>query len=146
MTSLFGERDKISLKDVYVKNKHDLFDKMLYAQKATLRQLCCATAFIHDKVLDPNWVAGFVDGEGCFHVGISKNKSRLGQQVLPEFVVVQHIRDIQVLEKLQVFFGYGVVCVNNGDRMAFRVRDFSKLCTTIIPFFERYPLQTKKGP
>ena len=44
--------------------------------------------------LDANWIVGFVDGEGCFHVSINKmHKMTLGLQVLPEFRVVQHHRD-----------------------------------------------------
>jgi hypothetical protein len=43
--------------------------------------------------LDAQWIAGFVDGEGCFHIGINQNKDMLlGYQVLPEFVVTQHKR------------------------------------------------------
>ena len=41
--------------------------------------------------LNAQWIVGFVDGEGCFHVGINQNKEmKLGVQVLPEFTVVQH--------------------------------------------------------
>lgn len=102
--------------------------------------------FGENKTLDPKWIVGFVDGEGCFHVGISKNnKSCLGQQVLPEFTIVQHSRDIQILEKLQKYFGCGVVRVNHGDRMAYRVRALSNLITIIIPFFAKYTLQRKKS-
>jgi hypothetical protein len=43
--------------------------------------------------LSPDWVVGFVDGEGCFHVSITRHPSmKIGYQVLPEFVVVQHRR------------------------------------------------------
>ena len=55
--------------------------------------------------LHPRWVVGFVDGEGCFHIGISKHTSmKDGVQVLPEFVVTQHKRDVQVLYGLKAFF------------------------------------------
>ena len=37
--------------------------------------------------LSAEWVVGFVDGEGCFFVGINRQPSmKLGWQVLPEFV------------------------------------------------------------
>ena len=46
--------------------------------------------------LDASWIAGFVDGEGCFHVALNRQmKMTLGWQVLPEFRVVQHQRDEQ---------------------------------------------------
>ncbi|HEX7079988.1 MAG TPA: LAGLIDADG family homing endonuclease, partial [Gammaproteobacteria bacterium] len=45
--------------------------------------------------LDAQWITGFVDGEGCFHVGINPHKEMTaGFQVLPEFTVVQHERDV----------------------------------------------------
>ena len=44
--------------------------------------------------LNAQWIVGFVDGEGYFHIGINKNESmKLGVQVLPDFHVVQHERD-----------------------------------------------------
>jgi len=90
-------------------------------------------------------VAGFVDGEGCFFVGINRHpEMTLGFQVLPEFTVVQHQRDIQLLHALKQFFGCGVVRVNHGDRMAYRVRKLEHLKERIIPFFVAHPLHSKK--
>ena len=95
--------------------------------------------------LDAQWVVGFVDGEGCFHVGINPHKSmKCGYQVLPEFTVVQHERDVQVLHGLKKYFGCGVVRSNHGDRMAYRVRGQKHLSERIVPFFVKHPLKTKK--
>jgi len=96
--------------------------------------------------LEAQWIVGFVDGEGCFHVGINKHPDmKVGYQVLPEFTVVQHERDIQVLHALKSYFGCGVVRSNHGDRMAYRVRGQQHLLQHIIPFFEKHKLKTKKG-
>lgn len=96
--------------------------------------------------LDAQWITGFVDGEGCFHVGINANaEMTVGFQVLPEFTVVQHERDVQVLHALKAYFGCGVVRVNHGDRMAFRVRSKEHLLKNIVPFFIEHPLKTKKN-
>jgi hypothetical protein len=95
--------------------------------------------------LEPQWIVGFVDGEGCFYVGINENSEmNAGHQVLPEFTVVQHERDVQVLHALKAYFGCGVVRTNHGDRMAYRVRGQEHLLQYIIPFFEKHPLKTKK--
>ena len=96
--------------------------------------------------LEAQWIVGFVDGEGCFHVGINKHPDmKVGYQVLPEFTVVQHERDIQILHALKSYFGCGVVRSNHGDRMAYRVRGQQHLLQHIIPFFEKHKLKTKKG-
>jgi hypothetical protein len=95
--------------------------------------------------LEPQWVVGFVDGEGCFHVGINEHADMTSRyQVLPEFTVVQHERDAQALHALKAFFGCGVVRKNHGDRLAYRVRSKEHLLQRIIPFFEQHELKTKK--
>ena len=96
--------------------------------------------------LHAEWITGFVDGEGCFYVGITAHaEMSAGYQVLPEFTVVQHERDVQVLYALKAYFGCGVVRVNHGDRMAYRVRKSKDLLEIIVPFFMKHPLKTKKN-
>ena len=94
--------------------------------------------------LDPEWVVGFVDGEGCFFVGIQRNPTvKIGFQVIPEFRVVQHKRDIDVLYGLKSFFGFGRVCQNHDDRWEYRVRRFEQLLE-VARFFTKHQLKTKK--
>ena len=95
--------------------------------------------------MEAQWVVGFVDGEGCFFVGINPHPEMTSRfQVLPEFTVVQHQRDIQLLHALKQFFGCGVVRRNHGDRMAYRVRALDHLSEKIAPFFDQHPLKSKK--
>lgn len=94
--------------------------------------------------LSADWVVGFVDGEGCFFVGINRQPSmKIGWQVLPEFRVVQHERDVAILERLQEFFGSGQVTVNHGDRKELRIRGLQQL-TEVVRFFKQHPLRTVK--
>jgi hypothetical protein len=96
--------------------------------------------------LDANWVVGFTDGEGCFYVGINTHPDmKTGFQVRPEFTVVQHQRDVQLLHALKAFFGCGVVRKNHDDRMAYRVRSLDHLLKHICPFFVSHPLKSKKN-
>ena len=96
--------------------------------------------------LEAQWIAGFVDGEGCFHVGIARHdEMTMGVQVLPEFTVVQHERDAQLLHALKAYFGCGVVRKNHGDRLAYRVRDRKCLIEVIIPFFMKHTLKSSKN-
>ena len=96
--------------------------------------------------LDTNWIVGFVDGEGCFHIAINKlDKMSQGWQVLPEFRVVQHERDEKVLHKLKDYFGFGKVTINrrdhHGTRKEFRVRGLKDL-NELVTFFEKHQFQT----
>jgi hypothetical protein len=99
----------------------------------------------HPGRLEAHWVVGFVDGEGCFFVGINPHPDMTsGFQVLPEFTVVQHERDVQLLHALKQFFGCGVVRRNHAERMAYRVRSLGHLNEKIVPFFEEHPLKSRK--
>jgi len=95
--------------------------------------------------LNAQWVVGFVDGEGCFHIGINQNSSmELGVQVLPELTVVQHEVDVQILHALKEYFGCGVVRKNHGTIMCYRVRGQQNFMERILPFFEKHKLKTRK--
>ena len=114
-------------------------DEMLEEPSETLRSISTSSR------LEAQWVVGFVDGEGCFYVGVNAQpEMKTGYQVLPEFTVVQHERDVQLLYALKKFFGCGVVRQNHGDRMAYRVRGVEHLQERVIPFFEKHSLKTKK--
>ena len=64
--------------------------------------------------LDAKWIVCFIDGEGYFHVALNEQqKMTLDWQVLPEFRVVQHQRDKDVLQRLKLFFGFGEILINH---------------------------------
>jgi hypothetical protein len=92
-----------------------------------------------------DWIVGFTDGEGCFHVSLARHREMTaGYQVLPEFVVVQHQRDCQVLMAIKRFFKSGVVRKTHGDRYCLRIRKLEAL-RQVCDFFSRHPLKTKKN-
>lgn len=100
--------------------------------------------------LAPEWVCGFVDGEGCFSVSIHSNphvRRTRGWQVYPVFQVSQHERQRAILEELAAFFGVGSVR-SKGARSSvavYTVPGVRALEERILPFFERYPLRVKRG-
>lgn len=99
--------------------------------------------------LNAQWIVGFVDGEGCFHLDVHVKKDmRWGLQMQPEFTVVQNEIDIQILHSLKDYFQCGAVTVfrkdKNGTRYHFRVKSVKDLNEKIIPFFENHHLKTKK--
>lgn len=56
--------------------------------------------------LDPWFVTGFIDGEGCFNIFVAKSSSNLiGWQVQARFVIEVNIKDVYLLNSIQAFFG-----------------------------------------
>ena len=88
------------------------------------------------------YLAGFVDGEGSFHVAIQRNPStRAGWQLVPEFHVSQNPERRQVLDLLQGRLGCGHIRENH--RGSTRHHAWCSSCATgstsleqVIPFFE----------
>ena len=96
------------------------------------------------------YVAGFVDGEGSFHVAVQRNRStRLGLQVIPEFHVSQNPERAEVLKLIQQVLGCGYLKTNHPGNLRDRsmvlvVRNRQDLVERVVPFFERYPLRSSK--
>ena len=97
------------------------------------------------------WIAGFVDGEGCFSVPIQRNPSmKLRWQAQPTFVVVQSASSRDALEGLVSFFGCGKLHVNRRhdnhreDLFRYCVTRFADLRDVIVPFFQEHQLRTSK--
>ena len=103
--------------------------------------------------LDPNnsnikhWVGGFVSGEGCFSIQISKSKThKLGMSVGLNFSVVQNIRDSYLLVNFEQFFGCGNVSINEKSGIVtFSVRNIPDNINKVIPFFEESNIQGVKA-
>jgi len=104
-----------------------------------------------ERLWNCGWIAGFVDGEGCFSVPVFRNrKTKLQWQVQPQFVVAQSVSSRDVLEELVSTFGCGKVYVNrrNDDHREhlalYTVKRFNDLRDTIVPFFREHQLRTSK--
>lgn len=62
------------------------------------------------SVNNPNWIAGFVTGEGCFSINIAKSSScKIGSRVWLSFKITQHSRDKELIKTFKEYFGCGVI-------------------------------------
>ena len=72
---------------------------------------------IQRKKLNPNYVSGFIDGEGSFSVTIGKHKTlRRKVLVLPEFEIEVRADDRLILERIMVTIGCGRIYDLSYDR------------------------------
>ena len=101
--------------------------------------------------LNPWWIVGFVDGEGCFSVSRFRNKTcKSGYQTLFEFVITQGKSSQICMELIKDYFGCGHIYINKRydnhkeHLLRFCVRKQTDLKQVIIPFFKKYHLQSAK--
>jgi hypothetical protein len=96
------------------------------------------------QIPNPNWLAGFVCGEGCFLVGVAKSKFT-GYQVRLLFSINQHNRDSQLMGSLVKYLSCGEVYPKlNKSYGEFVVSKFYEIESKIIPFFNKYPIHGDK--
>jgi hypothetical protein len=99
-------------------------------------------------VLDDRWIAGFVDGEGCFSVSVHRNpivRRTRGWQLHPTFQVYQHRDHRSVLETLVAHFGCGKVRPKGpaSSVLTYAVDSLGELERRVIPYFEHNRLVVK---
>lgn len=95
------------------------------------------------KVIDPNWVVGFTEAEGCFFVKTHLKNERLSIQLGCQ--ITQHNRDILLLKSLMDLFNCGRLEPVGESSHNFITTKLSDITKIIIPFFDKYPLIGSKA-
>lgn len=95
----------------------------------------------------PEWLAGFVSGEGCFKSLLRKSTSiKVGFQSMLVFQIAQHARDEKLMENFVNYFGCGHVEKDSrGPWLYYVVANFSHISEKIIPFFHQYEIVGSKN-
>lgn len=100
---------------------------------------------IFSGIPDPYWLSGFTDGEACFYISIYKSeKSKLGYAIQLVFKVTQLSRDKNLLVGISEYLSCGRVEDRKTGACDFTVTSFKSHTDNIIPFFDKYPLQSSK--
>ena len=97
-------------------------------------------------MLNPWFVTGLAEGEGCFTVSFSfRKKLRVGIETRPSFSLSLNQRDLELLKRLHAYFSCGAIRYSRSDRTyKYESRSVPDLTRRIIPHFERYPLVGSK--
>ena len=95
--------------------------------------------------MNPGWITGFIDGEGCFHVTITENKElSQGWEIQHRFTIVSHVKDKALLELIQKHFGVGKIYKHGPQSVQLRVSSKEDL-PLIFQHFDIFGLITQKG-
>jgi len=96
--------------------------------------------------LEPYWVTGFTDAEGCFTIIIEiLGESPLKFKVRASYEISLHSVDSAILYRIQSFFNTGKIYKRSDQNISvYRVTNVKELLTKVIPHFNAYPLLSKK--
>jgi len=101
--------------------------------------------------LDPSWVQAFVDAEGCFGTLITKSDKTGKIVTRNRLSISQSSHDFPVIKAIKDFFNKGYTSpkaedmdcldkVKHSDKSFY----YNSMPETIIPFFDKYPMYTRK--
>lgn len=103
-----------------------------------------------EKSITSSWLAGFIDGEGCFMISFSlRAKMKHGFEIKPSFSCSQK-RDKQgfnfsVLSFIKQEFKSGFIRFSKKDQLwKYEVRNIDSLYNNVIPYFDVNLLHTSK--
>jgi len=101
-----------------------------------------------ERILTPDYLAGFIDGEGCFSVSIHPNpNAKFGWIIDPDFTINQHKQSHEFLKSIQKFLGCGKIyekSPNNSNVLTFTVYSRRTIFEKILPFIDKHPLLSEK--
>lgn len=107
---------------------------------------------IQKEKLNPNYVSGFIDGEGSFSVSIGEHKTlKRGLEVRPEFEIELRADDREILERIVVTIGAGKIYDCSYDRygwyphVKYKITNRKDMMAFLFPFLDKNPLQAKKA-
>ncbi len=101
-----------------------------------------------ERLLDPWYVTGWFDGEGCFSVSVHPHPgSKYRWLVDPTVQSYRHRDSVNVLYEMRDYFGCGAIRSKgpNSNVMTFSIESRRDMLTKVIPHFIKYPLRTAKA-
>jgi hypothetical protein len=94
--------------------------------------------------LNPWFITGFSDAEGCFSISIQPStRMKTNWRISPSFIIKLHIKDIEILEKIQSTLGVGTIRKTGINMVIYIVESFRDL-QVIVDHFDKYPLISAK--
>ena len=117
-----------------------------YQIKCPSKQLKYFSTLHSDNRLNPWFITGLIDAEGTFTVPIDDNpKRKLDWRVQAKFQIELYKRDLDLLLKVQQYFG-GIGSISkSGNMVNYSVSSVKDLTNSIIPYFTKYPLLSQKS-
>jgi hypothetical protein len=93
-----------------------------------------------------SYISGYVDGEGCFNISLSRRPTlNVGWEVRPSLSVSQNGDRAEVLTLLQAYFGCGTIRPDRSDKtLKWETRSLLPIMDRILPHFRRHPLLSSK--
>ena len=93
--------------------------------------------------MNPWFLTGFTDGEGCFRISFTKKDNLVGWRVQLFFQIALHEKDKLLLENIQKFLGVGKIYKSGKNMLQYKIQSLNEI-EVILNHFDKYPLISQK--
>ncbi len=104
-----------------------------------------------NSMLNPYYIVGFVDGEGCFSISVNSNKTMRLPEIRLHFEIELEESDEEILRRIATTLGCGLIYKVTYRKhptwnvhSKLKVSNFKDISEKVIPFFISHPLEAKK--
>jgi hypothetical protein len=96
------------------------------------------------QLLNPWFITGFTNGEGCFGLYIYRNAAlKIGWYTFLDFKITLHVKDRNILEQFKKYFGVGVISKHGKNLCNYSIKSIKDI-QMVINHFDTFPLKTNK--
>ena len=108
----------------------------------------------NEEKLSGDYIAGFVDGEGCFALKFRKDTKHNVTGGKPreyyywgvEFAIVLRPDDAHILKLIKDRLNCGSITYTlNGEQVRYSIQNTKELAEKVVPFFKQHRLRAKKA-
>lgn len=119
-----------------------LLNKCLFSTHQRLNEEHLSNkSFKNNLIIFEQWLVGFTDGDGNFHIGKQETKGEIKWNL--GFKLTASAYNLRVLNYIKKQLGVGSI-TKDGEKVQYFIRDRKIIEQVLLPIFDKYPLLTTK--
>lgn len=102
--------------------------RILFNKFNLQKRLFQTGTYLNSNFINPWFLTGFADGEGCFIISVYKTKDvKIGWRVILGFVIGLHEKDKVILENIKIYLGIGKIYKLGSNSIQYKIQSFSEI-------------------
>lgn len=136
-------RLRYTLTDLKINYQNRIHSNQINKQTVRSYSVLNNDKLANNKIIDPWFITGFVNAEGCFRISLTKRDNAVGWRVQLFFQIALHEKDKALLENIQNYWGVGKIYKSGKNMIQYKIQILEEF-EVLIKHFDSYPLISQK--